>query len=273
MKPLRGVIHAAGVLSDGILANQTWPNNLRRVFAPKVSGSWHLHRLTQDLSLDFFWLFSSTAAILGSAGTRELQRGQSIFRRFGRTSARFGFARGAASIGARGQKAAWPHSATANLTCRRIGLGSVTPEQGLSLLSHMAHAKDLSQVIVFPVDWATFFRNAPQAKQPLFASFAPSTSRNATPENHAPLLAAVRQLPRYEQMDYLITHQVQRHIAHVLGLDPARVTPQQGFFDMGMDSLTAVEIKNKLQSELGSPLPATLIVQISQFGKISGLFI
>ncbi|MDH3602772.1 MAG: SDR family NAD(P)-dependent oxidoreductase, partial [Candidatus Tectomicrobia bacterium] len=66
-RPLRGIIHAAGVLDDGILQQQTL-ERFARVMAPKVRGAWHLHTLTKDMSLDFFVLFSSTASLLGSGG-------------------------------------------------------------------------------------------------------------------------------------------------------------------------------------------------------------
>ena len=65
--PLLGIIHAAGVLEDGVLQQQTW-ERFRRVMAPKVQGAWNLHVFTQNQSLDFFVLFSSSASILGAAG-------------------------------------------------------------------------------------------------------------------------------------------------------------------------------------------------------------
>src|SRR6266571_316995 len=67
MPPLRGIIHAAGVLDDGVLLEQT-PERFERVLAPKVRGSWNLHLLTQEMPLDFFVLFSSAASLLGSPG-------------------------------------------------------------------------------------------------------------------------------------------------------------------------------------------------------------
>src|SRR5690606_18070159 len=67
MPPLRGLIHAAGVVDDGMLQQQSWAR-FERVMAPKVMGAWHLHWLTQEQPLDFFVLFSSGAALLGSPG-------------------------------------------------------------------------------------------------------------------------------------------------------------------------------------------------------------
>ncbi len=67
MPALRGIIHAAGVLDDGIISQQNW-SRFERVWAPKANGAWNLHVLTQDQPLDFFVLFSSAAALIGSAG-------------------------------------------------------------------------------------------------------------------------------------------------------------------------------------------------------------
>src|SRR5690606_28486753 len=66
MPPLRGVIHSAGVLADGVLQQQDW-NRFAHVLGPKVSGAWQLHTLTQQLPLDFFVLFSSLASLTGAA--------------------------------------------------------------------------------------------------------------------------------------------------------------------------------------------------------------
>ena len=67
MPPLRGVIHAAGILDDGILLDQTWPR-FSTVMAPKIDGAWNLHTLTSTSALDFFILFSANASLLGSPG-------------------------------------------------------------------------------------------------------------------------------------------------------------------------------------------------------------
>ena len=66
-KPLKGILHAAGVLDDGVLAKQNW-SRFETVMAPKMEGAWHLHELTAGLDLDFFFLFSSLASLLGAAG-------------------------------------------------------------------------------------------------------------------------------------------------------------------------------------------------------------
>ena len=67
LPPLRGIVHAAGVLDDGPLVQQEW-DRFAEVMAPKVQGAWELHAATEDLPLDFFVLFSSVASLLGSAG-------------------------------------------------------------------------------------------------------------------------------------------------------------------------------------------------------------
>ena len=67
LPPLRGIVHSAGTLDDGVLAQQTW-ERFEKVMAPKVDGAWHLHTLSQDQPLDFFVLFSSAVSMLGSAG-------------------------------------------------------------------------------------------------------------------------------------------------------------------------------------------------------------
>src|SRR4029077_20881029 len=75
--PLKGVVHSAGVLDDGILAQLDW-ERFSRVFEPKVYGSWLLHECTKSLDLDFFILQSSLLSLLGSAGQANYSAGNSF---------------------------------------------------------------------------------------------------------------------------------------------------------------------------------------------------
>ena len=71
LPPLKGVIHAAGVLDDGLLADQSW-ERFDTVLAPKVRGAWELHQATRNIELDFFVLYSSAASVSGITGPKQL---------------------------------------------------------------------------------------------------------------------------------------------------------------------------------------------------------
>ena len=111
LPPLRGVIHAAGVLEDGLLSQLSWESFIR-VMAPKVSGTWHLHQLTQASPLDFFVCFSSMASLLGSPGQGNYAAANAFMDGLMQTSSVIGPTGAEYSIGVPGQMGAWRRAST-----------------------------------------------------------------------------------------------------------------------------------------------------------------
>ena len=110
MPPLCGIVHAAGILDDGILLQQT-AERFQSVMAPKIDGAWHLHRLTQDRSLDFFVMFSSVASLLGTAGQGNYAAANAFLDGLAQLAAFAGLARVEHQLGAMGRGRLWRHSA------------------------------------------------------------------------------------------------------------------------------------------------------------------
>ena len=133
--PLRGIIHAAGVLDDGVLLQQTW-ERFAKVLAPKVEGAWNLHRLTQTAPLDFFVLFSSAAALLGSPG----QANHAAANAFLDALAHHRRALGLPAVSINwGVWSGWGVAADRGVGARAAvqGMGSFTPEEGLHVLERV----------------------------------------------------------------------------------------------------------------------------------------
>ena len=107
--PLRGIIHAAGVLDDGVLTEQRW-ERFENVLKPKAMGAWVLHQLSKDLPLDFFVLYSSVASVLGSAGQSTCRWPMRSWTAWPSTDVRAGWRR-RVSTGALGRAGAWRPSA------------------------------------------------------------------------------------------------------------------------------------------------------------------
>ena len=155
--PLRGVVHCAMVLDDGILMNQT-AERFRGVLAPKVAGAWNLHELTRDIPLDFFLLFSSAAALLGSPG----QSSYSAANAFLDSLAEY-----RRSLGLPGLSINWgPWSGMGTVArshqdggtrdlvgrIRDRGIQLISPRQGLQVLEQLL-ADSPGQVAVLPGNW------------------------------------------------------------------------------------------------------------------------
>jgi len=252
LPPVRGIIHAAGMLDDGVLASQTW-GRFSRVMAPKVQGGWNLHRQTRHWPLDYFVLFSSAAALLGSSGQSNHAAGNAFL------DALAHYRRSQGLAGLSINWGGWSEIGEAALReadewMQKRGVSSIDPRQGLQLLEQLL-SQQTAQVGVVPIDWDLF---SSERSLPLFFShFQGSAVEGARPGTD--LIKQIDTIPIDERRDFLVTH-VQTQLARVLGLDaPEEIEVQQGFFDLGMDSLTSVELRNQLQESLGRSLPATLL--------------
>ena len=257
-KPLRGVIHAAGVLDDGALLQQDWAR-FSAVLGPKVRGAWNLHALTRGRPLDFFVLFSSAAGLIGNRGQSNYAAANAFLDAFASHIRSHGVP--AMSIG----WGPWAElGAAAELVRRRgaadvPGQGAIAPDEGLALFSNLL-AEGSAYVAVLPIEWAKFLDRR-DAVPRFFAELVsePAPGRLTMEEHPGGLAQEWERTPAKDRLDFLGRH-VRAATAKVLGLrTPDRIDPRRGFTDQGVDSLMAVELRNDLASRLGQPLPATLI--------------
>jgi NADPH:quinone reductase-like Zn-dependent oxidoreductase len=262
LPPLRGVVHAAGVLDDGALVRQDW-SRFVPVLAPKVDGAANLHALTAAMALDHFVLFSSAASLFGSRG----QANHAAANSFLDALAAERRARGQAGLSINwGGWSEVGSVVTHGVEDRAIaqGIATMTPAQGLGILGALM-VQGRPQVGVVPVDWGTYLRPFGAAVPPWLSRMArrerrlsaPSASPAAVPVIRDELLAA----PTSERPQLLLDF-VAAQVARVLGAgSPQAVSEQQPLNEMGLDSLMAVELRNLLGAGLGvdQPLAATLV--------------
>ncbi len=256
--PLKGILHAAGSLDDGILPQQTW-DRFRAVMAAKVEGAWLLHDLTQHQPLDFFVCFSSVTSLLGNAGQ-------------GNYAAANAFLDGLAHLRQSLDQAAltvnWGPWATAGMAARlnsqmqqrrhQAGLTPIPNQEGWPLLEALLKEK-AAQVGVIAVDWPRFFAQVPEARQrPLFSLLQRSFTQDR-PSSPALSLQHLN-TGSAEQRQVLLRTHVATQIARVIGLSsPDQLDPQRSLFDLGLDSLMVIELRNSLQQSLGQRLRSTLL--------------
>ena len=264
MPPLRGIIHAAGVLSDGLILRQNRARMLD-VFAPKVAGSWNLHTLTQKLPLDFFVCFSSIAPLMGSPGQGNYAAANAFMDMLCHHRRALGLPALSINWGAWAEKGM---AARAPEQWKQLvaswGMSFLTIEEGLQALEQ-ALQQNSPQLAVLPINWSKFMQHlfSVDASPAFFSEVA---SQVTAPERvERPEGTSAKQLDFLRQVQEasptarrkLLTSYVQNEVIKILGTRQAP-NPQQGFFDMGMDSLMAVELRSKLEATLGTSLPATL---------------
>jgi acyl carrier protein len=251
--PIRGVVHMAGVLHDGLLM-QLDAAALDLVLRPKMIGGWLLHRLLEEEPLEFFVLFSSAGSLLGQPGQGNYAAANAFLDALAHHRRAQG--RPALSI----NWGAWSGLGFADTAGGRhlaarlalLGINSLAPGQALKVLGRLLRQRS-TQVAAVPVDWVRYrqFYAADNAS-PLLSELARQEGDNSPQAGHpgdrrSTLLAA----EPAERSRLLQTELV----ARVLGLPVSGLDVRQPLSNLGLDSLMAVELKNRIAVDLGVNVP------------------
>ncbi|WP_373465395.1 type I polyketide synthase [Streptomyces sp. V1I6] len=263
-RPLTAVIHTAAVLDDGVIDALT-PEQIERVLRVKVDATLHLHELTRDLDLSAFVFFSSFAATFGAPGQGNYAPGNAFLDAFAEyrraaglpaTSIAWGpWGDGGMAEGAVGDR------------MRRHGVIEMSPERALAALQH-ALDRDETTLTVADMEWKRFvlaftsgrtrplLHDLPEAREIM------ETSRTDAADDTGNAAALAEQLigrPEAEQ-ERLLLELVRTAVAAVLGYaGPDAVEAGRAFKELGFDSLTSVELRNRLNAASGLKLPPTLV--------------
>ena len=259
--PLTAVIHTAGVLDDGLLEAMT-PDRLEGVFGPKADGARHLDELTRDQDLAAFVVFSSAAGLLGSAGQANYAAANAYLD--GLMSVRRAAGRAGTSLcwGLWAQeRGLTAHLGTVDQA--RMSRGGVLPlaaDEGLDLFDTGLSSGEAQLVpIKLDVRAARADAAAGGTIQPLLRTLVRVPRRRAGSGHGDDLVGTLAGLSTAEQETTLLAL-VRSRVAVVLGhASGADIEPDTAFLNAGMDSLTAVELRNRLSATTGIALPATLI--------------
>ena len=266
MPPLRGIIHAAGALDDGALLQLSWERFVTPLRA-KMDGAWALHALTRQLPLDFFVMYSSVASVLGSSGqgnhsaANAFMDALAFHRRAG--------GRPATSI----SWGAWSEIGAAadrrvDQSVGGVGIGVISPTAGLRVLDVVMRG-DAPHVTALPVDWARLRehrhpRNGRRYLDRVASADVRAPGHTGAASSRAPSgvdLEALRAAPPARRHAVMLAF-AGEHAARVLSAPSAQaIDVGQPLNELGLDSLMAVELRNRLSRglRLERSLPATLV--------------
>jgi polyketide synthase 12 len=258
-RPLTAVVHAAGVLDDGLVESLT-PDHVERVMRPKVDAAWHLHELTAGAELSAFVLFSSVAALIGSPGQGNYAAANASLDALAGVRRAAGLPATSLAWGlwseAAGMAAGLDGSEFARL--ERMGMGALTAETGLELFDQALDV-DAAVVALVRLDNATL---RAQARAGMLPPLLRGLVRVPTRVVEASAAALVQRLAGVTEpeRERIVLELVQAQVAAVLGHASATaIDPERAFKELGFDSLSAVELRNRLTRITGVRLPATLV--------------
>ncbi|BAL22601.1 type I polyketide synthase [Azoarcus sp. KH32C] len=258
LPPLRGVLHAAMVIDDALLANLD-AERMRTVLAPKVLGAWNLHELTLDTPLDHFILYSSVTTFIGNPGQGNYVAANTYLE--GLATLRRAMGLPATCVG-------WGPIADAGYLTRneavkesltnRLGAEALTTAKALAMLEQ-ALQTDAATIAVTDFDWSMLARLLPSAQTPRFAplqrEFAGEQNLGADGGDFQALIAG----KSGDEILEIVRGLVLQEVAQILSINPERIDAAQSLRDLGMDSLMAVELALGLERRFGVQLPAMLL--------------
>ena len=272
MPPLRGVIHGAMVLDDGLLAGLT-AARLHQVMAPKVLGALHVHAATRETPLDFFVMLSSVAALVGNVG----QASYAAANAFLDGLAHYRRARGLPALaidwGALAEVGVVARHAQVAQALGTAGMRTMPVEHALYALGQVMQGS-LPQVGIFQVDWKRWLATHPGTAsarlfQPLIVEHAQGASSSVDLDPHQQLLHKLAVLAPQERQDYM-QGLLAEELARVLQLSVAQIDYQHNIMHLGIDSLMAVELQTTLQGKFALQISAMELIRGLSIAQLAG---
>jgi myxalamid-type polyketide synthase MxaC len=294
---LYGIIHGAGVIDDGLIINQEW-SRYKRVLAPKISGAWNLHTLSLNQPLEFFILLSSSSALFGAPGQSNYAAANAFLDALAYHRCALGLPATSINWGAwsevgmaarltqkQGQLQGDPSKSMDRW--RALGMQAIEPEQGLGAFEAVMQINP-AQMAVAPVQWDIFSSNfvdipipsllrevaTRPAVRAAIASAREGLEASSEEQVHSSQVEFAHQLQKMDPLhrQELVLVNVQQQVAMVLRLDPSQpVDLDTELTRLGIDSLMAVELKNRIELNLGANLPMAQILNGPSITELAAL--
>ncbi|BBY38207.1 putative polyketide synthase [Mycobacterium mantenii] len=267
LPPLAGIVHAAGEIGTTPLS-QLDDAEVDRVFAGKVWGAWYLSEASADLQLDFFISTSSIASVWGGFGQTAYSAANAFLD---------GLAWRLRERGVRGTSvnfgpwSAGMADAESRARLEQRGIRTLAPAEALAGLADVVSSA-AAQGVVARIDWGRFLPLYEQAGRRAFLTGleheVPGAVPAMTPSGKTPLVERLTNAP-VQQRKKLLTDYLRDAVAEVTRVDVAEIRENAGFFDLGMDSLMAVEMRRRIEHGVGREIPVTLVMDHPRLSDVA----
>jgi len=254
LPPLRGIIHAAGLLDDGMLLQQTWERYCQ-VMNPKIQGSWYLHQFTEDIPLDFFICFSSIATLLGSPGQSNYAAANAFMDALVHQRQYLKLPGLSINWGP------WADQGMVNQLHQRDqqrlaawGLQEIPQSGGWDILSGLM-GQEITQLAVLNMNWDKYISQIPSHAK-LFVEMLGSDMGQTDQVNY--LQQELELMHPSERRSHLEAH-VRQLVSKILSIPADQFDDSQSLFDLGLDSLMSIDLRRSLEESLGKTLSSIVV--------------
>jgi acyl transferase domain-containing protein/acyl carrier protein len=247
MPPIRGVMHMAMVMEDAPIPQMT-PERMHKVMAPKIQGAWNLHELTKNIELDFFVMFSSLATVLGGPGQSNYVAANAFMDNFAGYRRACGLPALTVSWGAVGDAG---YVFENPLLMQKLAQAGAKPVPIKTLLKALEELlkRDATYATVAAMEWAKMSSRCHTITLPRFNQLFDATASEPGAANEVSIADRVMNAPP-EERQKVLQNCVREELAKVLGASPSKLDFDAPMISLGMDSLMAVALVNRIRSEV-----------------------
>ncbi|MEG3064266.1 MAG: SDR family NAD(P)-dependent oxidoreductase, partial [Comamonas sp.] len=268
LPPLKGIVHAATVINDGLIRNMG-AEQIRSVLAPKAMGAQHLHELTLGTPLDFFVMFSSATTLFGNPGQGNYVAANACLESLAKYRRATGLAATCVRWGAIDDVGFLARNEKIKDALQgRMGGSALNSAIALDALESMLTTGQ-SGLGVMELDWKALSRFLPSASSPKFSELARDAMDNDGDEEDSGDIQRVLAELSDAELQVTLTDMIKSEVGEILRVSPEKIDPNRSIYDMGLDSLMGVELVVALEGRFGIQLSVMALSQSPTIAKLA----
>jgi acyl transferase domain-containing protein/NADPH:quinone reductase-like Zn-dependent oxidoreductase/acyl carrier protein len=271
LAPLRGIVHAATVIDDGLIRNLN-AERIQKVLAPKIDGARHLDALTREAELDFFVLYSSATTLFGNPGQANYVAANHWLEAFAANRRAAGLPATCVRWGAIEDVGFLARNTrTRDALQERLGGSALRSDDALNVLEQMLLTPGPS-LGVLELEWGALARFLPTCDAPRFNEIARASDDDSSVDADDDISALLADLSP-EELHSTVTDLLRAELASILLIDEEKLDIHRSVYDMGFDSLMGVELMTAIENRLGVQVSVMVLSEASTLDKLAGVLI
>ncbi|MDT0510283.1 MULTISPECIES: type I polyketide synthase [unclassified Halomonas] len=277
LPPLRGVVHAATVIDDGLIRNLD-EARIRRVLAPKIDGARHLDALTRGADLDFFVMYSSATTLFGNPGQASYVAANHWLEALAAARRHQGLPATCLRWGAIEDVGFLARNTrTRDALQERLGGAALRSDDALRVMGQLLLGRDEQlggpSLGVLELDWSALARFLPTAQSPRFNEIARQADDDGHNDDNGDNLAELFATLSPKELHTAVIDLLRAELAAILLIDEEKIDTQRSVYEMGFDSLMGVELMTAIESRIGINVPVMVLSEASTIDKLAGVLI